>query len=196
MLLQLITPPAEEPIALTDVEGQCRITSLSDEASTVNLFISACRQRCESITKRALVTQSWQMQIDGFPLGRKPIEIPLPPLQTVDSITYTDQNGDSIVLDPAYYRVLTGKSDNPQPGCIAPIYGLNWPIAQRDFATVSISFTCGYEIVPAGIKQWLLLNVADMYEQRETIQVGNRLTVIETTIADGLIEDYRVYGPF
>lgn len=204
MILRCIQPPIYEPVNLSDVEGQCRIADLSYEASTVDRFITACRQRCETITKRALITQQWELLLDAFPINREKLELPFPPLQTVDSIIYTDQDGVEQTLADTAYRVITGSSETCQPGYVIPVYGSVWPIALNDFATVTVKFTCGYgpleangsSNVPKAIEQWILLNVSDMYENRETIQLGNRLTMIETTIADGLIEDYRVYGPF
>ncbi|MHB0929186.1 MAG: head-tail connector protein [Candidatus Nanopelagicales bacterium] len=91
MRLNLHIAPAVEPIVAGDLEihsrlGTGNIAALGETAA-VALFISAIRQRCEAITRRQLITASWDLVLDGFPGAREPIEIPLPPLQSVTSIT-------------------------------------------------------------------------------------------------------------
>ena len=203
MILNLIQEPTCEPITQTEVENQLRIVDLSAEADAIELFITAIRQQCESITRRALIYQKWSMSLDYFPLNRDKIEIPLPPLQTVDSIVYIDGNGDSKTLDSGLYRVVAGQSAKCQPGYVIPVYGAVWPVALNDYAAVTINFSCGYgpispatsTNVPKALMQWILINVANLYENRETavIDKTSRLTKVELpTIADGLIDDFRV----
>lgn len=197
MKLVCITQPASEPITLTDVEGQCRITDLSAEASTIDIVIQAVRERAEQATRRAFVTQVWELTLDGFPYGA--ISLPLPPLQTVDSIKYIDTAGVEQTLDAAAYRVLTGG----EPGAVQPVYGTTWPNTLNDLETVKIRFTCGYGPiapdtslnVPKAILQWQLINIANLYENRESQGVAmGRSTVfnLDATLCDGLLESYRI----
>jgi len=195
--LVCITQPASEPIDLTTVEGQCRITDLSAEASTIETMIQAVRERAEQITRRAFVKQTWELTLDGFPYGA--INLPKPPLQTVDSIKYIDTDGVEQTLDVAAYRVLTGG----EPGAVQPVYGSLWPTTLADLETVKIRFTCGYGPishdtslnVPKAILQWILIQVANLYENRESQGVAmGRSTVfnLDATLCDGLIESYRM----
>lgn len=198
MKLICITQPASEPIQLVDVEGQCRITDLSAEASTIEVMIQAVRERAEQITRRALVTQTWELTLNSFPYGA--ISLPLPPLQTVDSIKYIDTDGAEQTLAASAYRVLTGG----EPGAVQPVYGTTWPNTLADLETVKIRFTCGYGPiapatslnVPKAICQWCLLQVANLYENRESQGVTmGRSTVfnLDATLCDGLIESYRIH---
>ena len=198
MILSCVEQPEVEPITLSDVEGQCRI-EVSDEASTVNIFIKAVRERAESVTRRSLITQTWELTLDEFPSGivDKKIYLPKPPLQTVDSIKYIDTNGVEQTLDPSLYKVV----NKCEPGYVQPAYGKAWPVTRNDSAVVTIEFTCGYGPidpdtslnVPAGIIQWMLLNVATLYENRELEGIAQKGTVFNlNTIADGLIENYRI----
>ena len=124
MKLVCITQPGSEPIGLSDVEGQCRITDLSAEAATIELMIQAVRERAEQITRRSFVTQTWELTLDGFPFDRNPINLPKPPLQTVDSIKYIDTDGNEQTLDSGFYRVR----NSGEPGSVQPLYGLwVWP---------------------------------------------------------------------
>lgn len=199
ILIQKVAPELE-PVSFAEAEGQIRL-DLADESESIERFITATRELCESRTRRALITQQWELKLDSFPASRIPIELPQPPLQKVDSIKYIDAYGVEQTLDPGKYRIVTDSSPTAQPGLVLPVYGEVWPIALNDLGSVSIIFTCGYgpvspstELnVPASIKQWILLNVANLYEHRETIQVGNRISVVEiSTLADGLLANYRI----
>lgn len=188
--LKLITAPAAEPISLTDVEGQCRldagVITANGEATTVGIFITAVRQKAELYLRRPLITQTWEMVLDEFPAV---IVVPLPPLQSVTSITYTDGNGDTQTLDPTTYKV----DNDSEPARIVPTYGNQWPATRDEINSVRVRFVCGYGdstgTVPVCVRQWMLLNVADLYENRELTQVGPRMTVVDAaTIADGLLD--------
>ena len=205
MLLRQITAPQVEPITLTDVENQvCRggIGSLSDEAAIIDIYIRSIRQRAEAVTRRALITRQMELVLDGFPLGRGAMTLPLPPLQSVDAITYVDANGATQTLDPLAYRVIAEMSPTCPPGYIVPAYSLSWPMALNDVATVRIQFTCGYgpladgqsDNVPEAIKNWMLLNVAFLYENRESAVIDRNSLVDLSTMADSLLEDFRVRG--
>jgi uncharacterized phiE125 gp8 family phage protein len=237
MILKMITPPAAEPIALADVQYQCRIGDLTAEAAPVNLFISAVRARAEAITRRAFITQTLELVLDVFP---DVITIPRPPLQSVISIMYLDVNAVQQTLDPSLYIV----DSDSEPARIVPAYGQLWPDIQNTISTIRVRFVCGYtfpafdptvayavgqqvvylgaiykckapttagtlptdatkwdagnlaDAVPPAIKQWCLMNVANLYENRETETVAaGRLTQVDlSTLADGLLNDYRIQG--
>ena len=159
MILKNITQPATEPITIEDVANQCRIGDLTDEQSSVSLFIAAVRQRAESVTRRALLTQTWELVLDAFPQYRDPIYLPLPPLQSVTSINYYDACGALFTMTSVGYRVI----NDSEPAMIIPAYGTEWPATLDDKAVVRIRFVCGYgddaTDVPAAIRQWMLLQV-------------------------------------
>lgn len=201
MNLTLITPAPQYPITLSMVEGQTRLTDLTAEVDVVDLIIGAVTERAEAITKRALMTQTWELTLDGFPSSRAAIQLPKPPLQTVNSITYLDSDEVEQILDPLAYRVIT----TSEPGYVLPAYNLVWPSALDDVAVVTINFTCGYgplgggstsDNIPKSIKQWMLINAANLFENRESIVIGNRsetLIDLTSTLADGLLENYRIF---
>lgn len=183
-----------EPISIIDVEDQTR-TTLADEVSAVNRFIAAVRQKGEAVTRRALVEKQLTLTLDAFPSGRNPIVIPNPPLKSINTIKYIDLNGVEQTLDPLAYRVVFSTTEPQMYSYVIPLYGLNWPTALQDLAVVNINYTCGYtpENCPDAIKQWMLLNVGSLYENREETIVGNRIDSVELkTLADSLIENYRI----
>lgn len=136
---------------------------------------------------RALVTQQWRLNLDGFPAGA--ITLPLPPLQSVGEIRYTAPDGAEVVLPPSAYRVLTWDSD---PGHVEPAFGAAWPAVRRQTAAVAITYSCGFgdpAKVPELIRNYIRLRLGQFYENRELVAVG----VIVTTIpfmADSL-ESFR-----
>jgi len=176
MNLTLIIPPASEPIAIGAVELQTRNVDLTAEADVVDLIIGSVRERAESITKRALITQVWELTLDAFPSGRGIIQLPKPPLQTVNSIKYLDSDGVEQTLSSLAYRVIT----TSEPGYVLPVYNSEWPVALNDIASVTINFTCGYgpiapdtsDNIPKSIKQWMLINAASLFENRESVVIG------------------------
>lgn len=186
--LKLITPPATEPITVADAEAQSR-WDMADEAALVEGYIAAARQKAETYLRRPLITQTWELALDTFPGTLGAIKLPLPPLQSVTSITYIDTDGTLQTLDPALYKV----DDSSEPARIVPAYGKTWPATRDEIAAVKVRFVCGYgdtaESVPMCVRQWLLLNVADYFENRETVQVGQRLAFVDAkTLADGLLD--------
>jgi uncharacterized phiE125 gp8 family phage protein len=62
-------------------------------------YIAAARQQVEQDTGCALPTQTIAVRFDAVD-GAMPLTLPWPPLQVVDSITYTDADGLDVVLDP------------------------------------------------------------------------------------------------
>jgi len=157
----------------------------------LNLLIASARSAAEAITRRALVTQSWDLYLDAFPPWR--LELPKAPLQSVDAITYVDTDGNTQPLDPALYLV----DPVGEPGGIAPAYGLVWPVTRWQRNAVKVRFTCGYGAagaVPQGIKGWMLMRIATLFENPAQIVVGpsTRLVELPSEFVDGLIADFRV----
>jgi len=191
-----------EPIVIADVEKHCRIGSgqiaTLGETDTVNIYIASVREKAESITRRKLITASLTLTLDGFPSGREPIEIPRPPLQSITSIKYYDTDGVQQTLSSALYRVIAETIPNCQPGIVLPVYGEVWPSTRDDLAVVTITYSAGYgaagSAVPASIRNWMLINIANLWENRESIVISKGAVIdLSKTMADGLLDDYRIY---
>lgn len=60
MTSTLIAGPGEEPVTLAEAKAWCRIDT-TDEDALVTALIAAARLQVESLTGRALVTQSWRL---------------------------------------------------------------------------------------------------------------------------------------
>jgi hypothetical protein len=219
MSSKIISAPSGEPVALADAKKHLRV-DFADDDNLILTLISAARQQAETICRRALVSQQWKVVLDQFPVpgmnigsanwygpqwGISPgpltvlspsgktgyeIYLPLPPLVSVDSIQYIDVNGIKQTLDPSLYIV----DDISEPARITPSYGATWPGTQNVINAVIVTFTTGYGTpsdVPQAIKQWMLLAIGAMYENREADVLVARGSVASMPFADGLLEPYR-----
>ena len=66
MPMQLMTPPAGEPISLAEAKLHLRV-DFDDDDSLIQVLISAARQAAETLTNRQFVTARWRMVLDSFP---------------------------------------------------------------------------------------------------------------------------------
>lgn len=82
MRLRLKTAPTIEPITLAEAKLHLRVDSADDNTLITALIITA-RQLAEREVRRAFITQTWQMYLDS---AKAEIEIPKPPLQSIESI--------------------------------------------------------------------------------------------------------------
>lgn len=155
MSLQLNTPPATEPVTLDQAKAWLRLESGGDEDALIASLIPAARARAEWHTGRAFVTQSWTLWLDR---ADGVIEIPLPPLQSVASVTFYAPDGTPTVLDSGTYSVAGQRIILNAP-----------PQNMRAANGIAIAFTAGYgdaEDVPPAIAQAILQIVSALYDHR------------------------------
>ena len=168
MRLKLKTAPAVEPITIDEAKLHLRVDSGDDNALIVALITTA-RELAERETKRAFITQTWEMFLDVAP---HIIEIPKPPLQlTGVSIKVLDSDGEESLVDPDDYMVDASQNSY---GRIMPNLGSTWPY-HRGFASFIVEFKAGYgnaaTDVPAPLKQAILQLIAHLYENRESSDI-------------------------
>ena len=161
MTLQVLTPPAEEPVSLAETKAFLRVTHDDDDALIARL-ITAARQRIEAELGLALVATEFTETLDAWPLTRTgAAKVSRGPLLSVEEIRV-----DSDVLDAGRYAVRLAT----RPGLIAPD-GAGLPNPQTVHGGIEVDFTAGFgeaaEDVPAPLAQALLVLVAHAYEHRE-----------------------------
>ncbi len=187
MALKIYTEPTEEPINLEDAKAHLRVDTEDDDGMILSL-ITVARQYAETITGRALITQTWNYYLDDWPVDKDYIEMPLPPLASSTSIQYTDYNATVTTAGTSQYIVDT----NSIPGRIVLAYGETWPtVTLYPSNPIKILFTCGHgtpDDVPEAIKQGMKIDLSDMYENRESIIIGQPTVHLDT------IE--RIYMPY
>jgi len=190
MGLTLITPPAEEPITVSEAKASPSLrVSASTDDTDIGTLITAARKMAEAYTLHALVTQTWELVLDGFPTGG--IVVPMPPLQSVTSIKYIDDDGVEQTLGASLYSVDTDSI----PGLITPAYDETWPTDVRDQVNaVRVRFVSGFggaAAVPEDIRTWIKMRVGTMYDNPQAIVVGQAVATVPRDFIDGLLDDYR-----
>lgn len=197
MGLKLITAPEEEPLFLDGVKTFCKVNGDDDDA-LIESMITAARQMAETQTKRALITQTWDLYLDDFPCDYSyssdyAIILPKPTLQSVTYLKYIDSEGVLQTLSADNYKV-----DNvTEPARIVPAYGYSWPSTRDEINSVVIRFVCGYgddeESVPNAIKDWMKIKIATMYEYREEFVNGGNIAALPNRFVDSMLDNYIVY---
>jgi uncharacterized phiE125 gp8 family phage protein len=183
MPLQLITPPAVEPVTLEEAKAHLKVDTAYDDA-LITALIAAARARAEWHTGRAFVTQSWVLWLDGWPHGNC-VEIPLPPLQAVTSLTTYASDDAATVLDASLFQVDIASSPArvtlKSPAIVANTRKLN---------AIAIAFTAGYgdaaADVPQAIRTAILEMIAELYTNRGDLDSA------PPTIARTMLAPYRV----
>jgi uncharacterized phiE125 gp8 family phage protein len=151
-------PETEWPVDI-DYIAQCLLAALSHVDGP------------QSTIRRALLTQGWSLFLDAFP---PVVEIPLAPVQSINSIQYLDEDGAWQTMDPLLYRLSGAHSWQPE---ISPAHGESWPatLAIRD--SIEISFNAGYgdahTKIPNAILQAVLELTAHFYTERQPVVFGS-----------------------
>lgn len=191
MSRKLITAPAAEPILLADAKLHLRVTTASDDA-LISLMIAAAREEAENEIGRALITQTWENYLDAFPAA---IGLFNPPLQSVTSVNYVDSAGNAQTLAGTEYVV----DDKQEPAWIVPAFGKSWPATRDAVNVVTVRFVCGYgnadTNVPKAIRNWILLRVGALYENRAAVVLMDgrvNVAALPAQFIDRMLDRYRI----
>lgn len=212
MTLELVTAPATDPITdlslwehlKLDISGSPAVPDDQDYVDALKAAAISYLDGAEGILGRALITQTWKLHLNSFPYvswdetgysrsrAGSEIRIPLPPLQSVSSITYVDTDGATQTLASSVYRVINRQK---WPSGIIEAYGQSWPSTRSQPQAVTVEFVAGYgdadTDVPDAIKHAIKLAVSGWYENRLPVSVGK--TVSEFPMAfDALIAPYKL----
>lgn len=164
---KIYAEPGQEPVSVDEAKLQCRVDG-TDEDILFEWLIGTARRYVETFTRRALITQTWDLYLDTWP-SVDYIDLPRPPLQSVTSITYKDTTGAATTWGASNYIVDTGRT----PGRVMLAYGISWPSSTLLYPTsaITVRYVCGYgatgKSVPQQIRQAILLLVGHYYENRE-----------------------------
>ncbi len=186
--------PAAEPILWDDTKVHLRIDDNGEQAYVEGLIVAA-RCAVEEYTQRQLITATWQLSLDEFPVDSLcPIELARPPIAAITSVYYLDEDGVSNLLASTEYQV----DARSQPGRLTAAPSIVWPVTQTDaMNTVTILYTAGYgaagTAVPRAIRLAMYLLVGEWYENREAVVVGSSISVEELPMGvKALLGPYRV----
>lgn len=153
-------------VPLTDAKAHLNVLHATDDG-VIQGFVETAQQHlegpdgCGGVLGRAVVRHVLELSLPRF--GGRVIDLPQPPLVSVSSVNYLDTTGALQTLDPSVWRELR----NVDRGSIALNPGKAWPGTFTVPDAVRIRFTCGYETVPAPLRNAILLHVGHLYLNRD-----------------------------
>lgn len=195
----LTSAPGAEPVERDEAKDQLRVEHTDDD-TLIDRLIAAARQRCEAVTGRSLITQTWQLKLDRWPYrtnvfsteDRYAVVLPKPPVQSVTSVAYLDINGDSQTLTvDDDYRVLV---QDPFTR-ITPAYNTTWPAIRPVSGAITITYVAGYgdasTDVPQDLRHGMLMLIDHMYRNRSD-EVTNASVSKFSTASDAIFRSHAV----
>lgn len=215
MAFAITTAADAEPLTVSEVKYQLPWPQTDNTWDIwIQSAIAAARQYAEIYTQKVFVTSTVTQVVDRFPGSRAALAL-LPnayqigdaignpflpnggillevaPVQSVTKIEYTDTTGALLTVDPATYvaDLIT------EPARITPLFGQSWPVAQSQIAAVKLTYIAGYgepKDVPEGLKVWMKMRIAALWQNREEVVVGSRLTVGELPFVDAMLDAFRI----
>ena len=186
------TAPTIEPITVDELVAHLGLDDdiLEVEGDDLADAVKDGREAVEIITRRAILTQTWDYYLDAFPAGDF-IEIPFGNLASVTHIKYTDSDGDqtTMTVTTEYLAELNGEGI----GRIVLPYGETWPsFTAYSTHPIVIRFICGWTtaaLVPKSIKRAVKLAAEDSYYH------GDRSDILGPVI-NRLLASYRLWNEF
>ena len=148
----------------------------------------------ERAYETAFVSQTWDLYFDNWP-GGDVIGIPLWPLASVTSVKYTDEDAAESTLSSSDYLVDTVS----RPGRLKLKSSASWPsVTLQELNGIVVRFVAGYgdaaSDVPDPIKQAILVQVGELYENREDLLIAQGVTVMGLKIEERLMANYRGFN--
>lgn len=175
---ELTSAPVKTPILysnistdeLPDAKTHLRRSDDSDQLYITGL-ISLVTGIAQEICGRAFISSTWTAYLDVFPTDGGAIELPRPPVQSITSVKYYDEDNALQTLSSAVYQ-LDAKQE---PAQLSLQQDQSWPGTYTRPNAVQIAFVAGYgddpDDVPAEIRQALLMLLAHYYFNRKEVSV-------------------------
>ena len=181
MRYTVVTPAAKLPVALDEAKEQCRVDIDDDDVLIAN-YLNAAVYRCQLAARRTFITTTYDGYFDRWPASG--IEFPLPPLQSVTGVYYTDEDGTEAEWSSDYYIVDTTST----PGRL--VYkrtAVSPSVVLQEINAVRIRFVAGYGDDPSDVpeiySQAIRMLLGHYYENREALLVAQGLSLSELPLS-------------
>jgi hypothetical protein len=204
--VKLIEGPAVEPVQLEDLKIHLRIDDKTEDDVLVGAIAQA-REMIEEYLNLAMITQTWLVSYDQWPIAdaqiidgrpiydvnQQPdfVELPRFPLASVTSvITYAaDSTPTSAVVDDVF-DVDTYST----PGRMALQSGQTWPTLGRKTNAIEIQYEAGYGAIETAVPPLLrrcVMNVAAyLYEHRG--DCGSTVSILQGSGVSSAVNQYKI----
>lgn len=161
--LTRVTAPADPLISLDDAKAHVRASDYDEDDDYLTALVEAAASHIEGPTGvgRVMVTQTWRGTLDSLPSS---FSIPLGPVQSITSITYVDQAGETQTVPPADYH-----TDFDRHPALVAFFKRPTDVANVPGA-VKVTFVAGYgepADVPAMVRHAARLLVGSWFKNRE-----------------------------
>lgn len=160
----LTTPPALEPVSLSEAKAHLRVGH-GDEDDLIGKLIVAARRHLEQQTGLAFITQGWSCFRDSWP-DENAVMLPVAPVQAISDVKVYGEDDNASTIDPAHYFL-----DNVSRPPRLMLRGSRiWPAPGRSGNGIEIRVTAGFgsaaSDVPQPLREAMLLLVAHWYAHR------------------------------
>ena len=186
MALKLITPAAVLAVSLAEAKLQCRVDNAVED-TLITAFITTATELAEQKMGRSIMPQTLELTLDAFPSA---FELTRTPVVSVTSLKYTDTTGVLQTLGSGAYAL--DNADDFDFAYVVPAYAGEWPTARSQINAVALRYVAGYAdaaSVPGGIKSWIKLMVAALYENRV---LEGAVQTHSLGFADRLLDRYTI----
>ncbi len=161
---KVTTQPSIEPVSVDEVITFSRIETDAED-SLIEGFIESARYAAEEYLGRAFISQTIQVLMDFWPSDI--VELPRPPLISVDKVVALDEDDAEIEYSSDNYYLNT----NAEPGQLIIKRSTTWPInTTRDYSRFLIQSVHGYGTsatdVPMPFREGVKLWAAVIYATR------------------------------
>lgn len=181
MALKLITPPASEPVGLSEAKTHLRVWDDAED-QYLSTLIKASRRWCETYLRRSLITTRWRQTFGCLPRSGV-IELAKPPVTRLESFQYVDSDGVTQTMPEATYEA----DFDSEPGRLLLAHEQSWPTLRTSgvAAPVTITFDAGYGATPADvpetIRHAMLFVMGHWYENRANVVIGSAVYRVPKT---------------
>ena len=182
----VVVAPTREPVSVEEAKAHLRLDHNYEDVWLLTA-IAAAREDAETFTGRALAEQTLELQLDRWPAVDE-LWLPRPPVTAVSWVKYTDEAGAQSTLAAETYLVDAG----PNAARLRLRVGQAWPGVTLQSSGLVVRYTAGYPLVPARVKQAILLIVGHLYENREATMPAGALTPIPMGV-ERLLWPLRVF---
>lgn len=175
MPLRIVTEPTVDIVTVSEMKNFLKIDDVStDEDDYINLCITSAREWVEQYTKWGVIEVQREYIVDLT--NKYFIELPRPPLKSIDSVYVTDYTGVESVVSASNYKL--DKSIEPNLLYFSGAAG----------ESARVLYTSGYtsEALPGNIKLAVMTLAGARYDSRTSAEIPPAV--------NQLLSGYRILG--
>jgi len=180
--LELQVEPTDQGVTLAEAKQHLRVDFADDDALISALIVAARQQIEETMVWRSFTPRTYRATYDTW--NGSEVWLPMPPVQEVLVVSVVDDGVPDVVVDPGGYvlDVNLGR---------LRFYGEG---AGGAAGRLQIEYTAGYEVAPGWARAAILLQLGNLYENREAVVVGAGVSAIQIPQAlEALTLPWRAY---